>query len=127
MAEKEKNKPPISALVKGILFCIAMTVVLIILITCICYFGNISERLLGIMLFAASVISVFISSFFTARSIKHSGLIYGALNGLGYFAVIFTAAVCFSGKFSPSTQSITMLAGAILSGSLGGVLGVNKQ
>lgn len=122
----EKKKVNYMALVKGILFSLAFTFILIVVITCICYFGNISEKLLGLLLFAASAISVFLSSMFMAKSIKQKGLMYGALNGLGYFIVILTASICFSGKFAPSSQSITMLIGTVLSGALGGVMGVNK-
>lgn len=126
MAEKEKKKLQFTALFKGIAFSIAMTLILILVITCVCYWGNVSEKILGLMLFAASAVSVLFSSILMTKSIKHSGLIYGALNGLGYFIVIFVAAICFSGKFAPSAQSITMLAGAVLAGALGGVMGVNK-
>ena len=122
----EKKKLNYMALVKGILFSIALTLILILIITCICYWGNISEKVLGLMLFAASAVSVFFSSVLMARSIKRTGFIYGLLNGLGYFIVILVASICFSGKFSPSTQVFTMLAGTLLAGALGGVIGVNK-
>lgn len=122
----EKKKLNYMALVKGILFSIALTLILILIITCICYWGNISEKILGLMLFAASAVSVFFSSVLMMKSIKKSGFIYGLLNGLGYFIVILVASICFSGKFSPSAQVFTMLAGTLLAGALGGVLGVNK-
>lgn len=122
----EKKKLNYMALVKGILFSIALTLILILIITCICYWGNISEKVLGLMLFAASAVSVFFSSVLMTKSIKRAGFIYGLLNGLGYFIVILVASICFSGKFSPSAQVFTMLAGTLLAGALGGILGVNK-
>ncbi len=122
----EKKKIHYMSLVKGILFSIALTLVFILIITCICYWGNISEKVLGLLLFLASALSVFISSFFIAKSIKRAGFLYGLLNGLGYFLVILAASICFSGSFSPSSQIITMLIGTVLSGALGGVIGVNK-
>lgn len=122
----EKKKLNYLALVKGIFFSIVLTLVLIVIITGICYFGNISEKLLGLMLFLSSAISVFLSSIFMTRSVKHSGLIYGALNGLGYFLIILAASICFAGRFSPSTQCITMFIGSVLAGALGGIMGVNR-
>lgn len=122
----EKSSFNYKALIKGILFSLLTTILLIIVITLICYFGNISEKILGLMLFAASGISVFLSSIFLAKSVRKSGFIYGALNGLGYFLLILIASVCFSGKFSPSAQILTMLAATFFSGALGGVIGINN-
>ena len=122
----EKKKLNYIALLKGIIFSVFFSFVLILIITCICYWGNISEKLLGLMLFVTSALSVFMSSLFMTRKIERAGLIYGTLNGLGYFLVILVAAICFSGKFTPSTQSITMLIGSILSGALGGIIGINR-
>lgn len=122
----EKKKLNYIALLKGIIFSVFFSFVLILIITCICYWGNISEKLLGLMLFVTSALSVFMSSLFMTRKIERAGLIYGTLNGLGYFFVILVAAICFSGKFTPSTQSITMLIGSILSGALGGIIGINR-
>ena len=122
----EKKRLNYIALIKGILFSLILTLILILVVTLICYFGNISEKVLGLMLFAVSAVSVFLSSVFMAKSLKHSGLIYGVLNGLGYFLIILIASICFSGKFAPSIQSITMLIGSVLAGALGGVTGVNR-
>ncbi len=123
----EKSSLNYKALIKGILFSLLITVLLIVIITLICYFGNISEKVLGLMLFAASGISVFVSSLFLAKSVKKAGFIYGSLNGLGYFVLILAASICFSGKFSPSAQIFTMLAATFFSGALGGVIGINNQ
>jgi len=122
----EKKKLNYIALVKGLLSSILFTFILILAITCVCYWGNVSEKLLGLLLFAASSISVFLSSVLMARKLERAGLLYGSLNGLLYFLVILTAAICFSGKFTPSSQSITMLIGSVLSGALGGIIGINR-
>lgn len=122
----EKNKLKITALAKGILFSIILSLILILIITFVCYWGNISEKLLGFMLFLASGISVFISSLFMAKKMKHKGFIYGTLNGILYFILITLLSVCFSGNFSLSTHVLTTLLGTVLAGALGGVIGVNR-
>ena len=122
----KKNSLKVKPLAKGIVFSIVITFILILIVTCICYWGNVSEKGLGVMLFFVSVLSVFISSMFLGRGVKEKGLIYGVLNGLGYFVVILVSSVCFSGKFNPSAQSVSMLMGSIFSGALGGIIGVNK-
>ena len=123
----ETKKSSFIALAKGILFSVIFTLILILIITAVCYFGNISEKILSLMIFIASAFSVFFSSLLVLKSIRHAGLIYGGLNGLGYFIIILAASICVSGKFVPSAQSITMLIGTVLSGALGGVIGVNKS
>ena len=122
----KKHNLNLKALSKGIVFSIVITFILILIVTCICYWGNISEKVLGMMLFGVSVLSVFISSIMLGRGVKEKGLIYGILNGLGYFLVILVAAVCFSGKFNPSAQSVSMLMGSVFAGALGAIIRVNK-
>ena len=122
----EKKKLNYITLLKGIIFSMIFSFILILIITCVCYWGNISEKLLGLMLFITSSFSVFMSSFFMTKKLERAGLIYGTLNGLGYFTVILVAAICFSGKFTPSTQSITMLIGSVFAGALGGIIGINR-
>ena len=122
----KKNSLKIKSLAKGIIFSIIITFILILIVTCICYWGNVSEKVLGVMLFGISCVSVFLSSILLGKSVKEKGLVYGILNGFGYFIVILASAVCFSGKFNPSAQSISMLMGSVFSGALGGIIGVNK-
>ncbi len=122
----KKYNLKVKALAKGIVFSIIITFILILIVTCVCYWGNVSEKVLGVILFGISSVSVFVSSVLLGKGVKEKGLIYGILNGLGYFIVILVAAVCFSGKFNPSAQSISMLMGAVFSGALGGIIGVNK-
>ena len=84
----KKHNLNLKALSKGIVFSVVITFILILIVTCICYWGNISEKVLGMMLFGVSVLSVFISSIMLGKGVKEKGLIYGILNGLGYFLVI---------------------------------------
>lgn len=122
----EKKRLNYIALAKGILMSVIFSFLLLLVITCICYWGNISEKVLGLLLFAVSAVSVFSSSVLIARKLEKRGLLFGILNGLAYFIAVLTAAICFSGKFAPSSQSITMLIGSVLSGALGGIVGINR-
>lgn len=122
----KNNKLKFKPLIKGIVFSVILTFIFILIVTCICYWGNVSEKILGVILFLVSVMSVFISSIILGRGLKEKGLMYGALNGFGYFLVILSIAILVSGRFSPSIQSISMLMGSVFSGALGGIIGVNK-
>ncbi len=123
MAENKKLR--IKPILKAVIGSMLLTFIFILIITAVCYFGNVSEKLLGFLIFAASAVSVFLSCLFMAKGVKEKGFLYGLLSGLGYFIIIFVASVCSSGQLTPSTQSVTMLAGALLAGALGGIIGVN--
>lgn len=123
MAENKKLK--VRPILKSVAGALLMTFIFILIITAVCYFGNVSEKLLGFLIFSASAVSVFLSSLFMAKGIREKGFLYGLLTGLGYFIIIFVASVCTSGTFTPSVQCITMLFGSILTGALGGIIGVN--
>lgn len=127
MSEVKKAKNGALSLCFGVAISVIITIALIFAIACICYFADVSERMIGIMLFSASAISVFLGGMLVSAKQKRAGLFFGAVTGLAYFAVIFAASVCISGVFSPSAQSITMLFGSLFSGALGGVVGVNRR
>lgn len=124
MAENKKLK--IKPVLKAVFASLLLTFLFILIIAAVCRFGNVSEKMLGFLIFAASAVSVFLSCLLMTRGVSEKGFLYGLLSGLGYFIIIFVASVCTTGKFSPSMQSITMLFGALAAGMLGGIVGVNK-
>ncbi len=120
----ETKKLKVKPILKAVALSLLLTFLFILIITAACYFGNISDKLLGFLIFAASAVSVFLSCLFMAKGVKQRGFLYGLTAGFGYFLVIFVASVATSGTFVPSAQSITILVGAMLSGALGGIAGV---
>ena len=71
------------------------------------------------------MVSILISSMLLLRKIKEKGLLYGALFGLIYFVIIYLVNVLsFNGFFVSNTLGI-YFGICMLSGVIGGIIGVN--
>ena len=123
----EERKINVKGILKGILFSAIATVICMVILTLICYFGDISDKLLGILVFAAAVLCVFLGALLVAGNAQKSGLAHGALLGIGYFLIIFIISLILQRKVVYSTHLVTMLVGTVAGGMLGGILGVHTK
>lgn len=88
-------------------------------------YTNMNDRHLESFVLAAITISVLVGSTLLSRKIKEKGMILGALFGALYCIIIYLFnVIAFSGFFFTNTLAI-YLAICVLSGIIGGVIGVN--
>lgn len=112
---------------KGMLFSLVLTFVFILIIAAVCYFANISDRLLSVLVFAATGLSVFFGAVLVARSANSSGLLNGAVMGIGYILVMLMSSAVSQKGFVFNSQIVTMLICVLACGMLGGILGINAK
>lgn len=105
--------------------CAALAVSLIILAICAAVLVNFDAdpSLILTLSIAAQGLGSFAGALIGAKIMKHSGLIIGAVTGAVLF-MIFTLAGMITGA-AVSIISLIRLAVLIISGALGGVVGVN--
>lgn len=125
MAEGEKLR--YSGILKGVLASFLATLVCMLILTAVCYFGNISDALLGVLVFLASVACVLLGGVLVSKSAGKSGLLHGLLLGAGYFLVILLLSWLFRKGIQMDMHLLTLLFGSLCGGMLGGVLGVNAK
>lgn len=113
------------SILKGTVFSLMLTIILVIIIAIISYFFNISDKLLSALLFLTSIISVFFGAIFVSKTTGQKGLVHGLFLALGYFLVLFCASAITKKQFDISMGLFTMFLADIASGLLGGILGVN--
>ncbi|MDY3928344.1 MAG: TIGR04086 family membrane protein [Clostridia bacterium] len=123
----DDKKLNIRGILKGVLIALAITVVFVIIIALICYFADISDGVIAIMLYVVGAVSVFTSSLFLAKSITTKGMLHGLILGLGYFMVIFILSAVFKKQVTANTKLFVSLISALASGMLGGIMGVNTN
>ena len=114
-------------IIKGIVFSIIATIILVVIIALISYFADISDGIISILLFAASVLSVLTGSILMTRTTGEKGLAHGALIGVGYFIIILIASIVVKREFDFNGNIITMLIANTAGGMLGGILGINSN
>ena len=125
MAEERKLNG--KGILKGIIFSILVTAVCMVALALVCYFGNISDKLLGILIFIATILSIFAGALFVSRNAQKAGLIHGGLLGLGYFLVVLAAGMILQKGLVWDMRLVTMLLGDVAAGMLGGILGINGK
>lgn len=88
-------------------------------------YTNINDRHLDSFVLGSVMISVLIGSMLLVKKLKRKGLLYGAVFGIIYFLIVYiTNMLAFSGFFVSSTLGI-YFAICLLSGIVGGIIGVN--
>lgn len=113
--------------IKGIIFSVITTIILVIFIALISFFIDISDRIISILLFIASVLSVLTGAVLMGRITHENGLAHGALIGVGYFIIILIASIIVKREFDFNGNLITLLIGNTAGGMLGGILGINSK
>ena len=112
---------------KGILFSLAATIVLVLAVAVVCYFADVSDTVISFLLFLTSVLSVFLGGLFVAKNISQKGLLHGAALAIGYFIVMLCASMLMKKEFYISLHMIFILFGVIGAGMLGGIFGINSK
>lgn len=122
--ESELKKNTVRIL-KGSAFAIIFSLILLLAFALLLTYTELSEETIVPVVITVVGISILVGSMVSTRKIKKNGLINGGLVGLIYVIILYLASsLCLVG-FSISMQSFILLAVAMLTGMIGGVIGVN--
>lgn len=124
---QEKSSNLLKALTIGT-FMGAFTCVILMAILAIIFvkMRNIPQGIIIPLASMCSGIGSFCSGYIATRILKANGLIYGMLSGLLLFLIILISGVALSGENLTLLTLIKFFL-MIISGGIGGVLGVNKR
>lgn len=123
--EVNKNNSNFIKILKGSVFSIILSLIMIFIFCLVLAYTNIRENTIAPVVITITAISIFIGSIISTRNINKNGLVNGGAVGLIYILFIyFLSSTIFSG-FYFSTKSLIMIFFAILAGMIGGILGIN--
>jgi len=90
-------------------------------------YTNINDTMMPILVYTSVGVGVFAGSAMLGRKVKEKGYLYGALFGCIFFSIIYIfTVVSFKGFFANATAGIYLLT-SLVSGAIGGILGVNMS
>ena len=130
--ERIKELPPEGAkfnlikIIKGSGFSILITIILLLIYSCLLTYTNLHENTMPTVIIIISALSILVGSFFSSLHIKKNGIINGALVGLVYIVVIYLLSSMISGNFGFTTLSLIITVSSIAAGAIGGIIGVNR-
>lgn len=111
--------------IKGSIISFLISVILLFIFASLLVYTSLQETTIKPVVIIISIVSILIGSSLSSIKIKKNGIINGALVGLIYILTLYIlSSISFIG-FNLSTYSIIMIIGAILSGMIGGIIGVN--
>lgn len=122
---QEKNN--IKIIAKGSLVSIIITIVALIIFAIILSSTGVPENAIPTVIIIITAVSILIGSSLSMTKIKKNGIVNGALIGLIYIIFIYLLSSIVEKDFSMNLYSIIMIAGSILAGAIGGIIGINKR
>ena len=123
---KEKNSNIIKV-IKGSIIAIIITLLALTIYAAILSYTNVAETTMVPVILTITGISILIGSSISSVSIKKKGIVNGALVGLIYILCIYVLSSIFSVGFSFNINSIIMLLIGVVTGMIGGIIGVNLK
>ena len=123
--EESEVKKNIIRIIKGSVFAIILSIVFLLIYALVLTYTDISESTIIPVVTVIVGISILIGSMVSVRKIRKNGLLNGGIVGLIYvIALYITSSMCLVG-FSLTLNSLIVLIVGILTGMIGGIIGVN--
>ena len=121
-----KDKSSIK-IIKGTVISIILSLILLTIYAALLSYTSISESTMVPVIITITGISILIGSSISSMHIKKQGMLNGALVGLIYMLTIYILSSIFLSSFEININSIIMIAVGIVTGMIGGVIGVNMK
>lgn len=126
VTEESELKKNTIRIIKGSSFAIVISLVLLLIFALLLTYTELSENTMVPVVTTIVGISILVGSMASTRKIKKNGLLNGGLVGLIYTIILYLASSgCLGLGFSLTMYSFVMLAVSIITGMIGGIIGVN--
>ena len=122
---KEKSNSNIIKIIKGSAIAIVLSLVFLTIYAAILSFTSISETTMVPVVLVLTGISILIGSSMSSISIKKQGILNGGLVGLIYVLFLYIVSSIVGVGFELNMNAIIMLVVGVITGMIGGVIGVN--
>ena len=110
---------------KSIIISFGITIISLFIFSIILTFTNVPENIMNPVIIIISMISVLVGSSFYTIKLKKNGIINGMSVGLLYIILLYILSSIIYGSFNLNIGSILMIGLSLLSGMIGGIIGVN--
>lgn len=111
----------------GIVISIVLTLVLLFVFSIILAYTNTSEATIVPVIIGITGISILSGSSIATSKIKKKGIVNGMIIGGVYIFILYLISSILSAQFSLNMYSLTMMVIGIVSGAIGGIVGVNLK
>ena len=113
--------------IKGSIIAIILSLILLTVYAILLSYTTISEGTMVPVIITITGISILIGSSISSMHIKKKGMLNGALVGLIYMLTLYILSSILLSSFELNMKSIIMILVGIVTGMIGGVIGVNMK
>lgn len=114
-------------MLKTVLVSYGLSIILLFLASLIATFQAFSDQAISITANIVTSIGVFFCGFMSGRHFSSKGLVFGAICGIIYSALLCLAGNLFSQSMSFGSSAITALIIGLICGAVGGIVGINTR
>lgn len=122
--EKIKYKNLIQILIGSLVSCI-FSLIFFFIFALVLSNTDVKESAIPTVTIIISIISILIGSTISSKKLKRNGILNGACIGIIYISTLYILSSCLLVGFKINIYSVLMIIGATISGSIGGIFGVN--
>jgi putative membrane protein (TIGR04086 family) len=117
----------IVTIIKGIVFSYIITIPLFLIFAFILTYSNYPEKYVSPVVVIVTIASILLAGAFATRRMKSKGWLNGGVVGFLYMFILYLLSSVIFKNFSIDNRIISMGIVGILSGSIGGIIGINLK
>ena len=125
ISEESETKKNIIRIIKGSIFSIILSLVLLLIFAVLLTYTEISESTIAPVVTIIVGVSILLGSTISTIKIKKNGILNGGLVGLIYTTILYIVSSIVLTNFSFNINSLIMIATSVIAGMIGGIIGVN--
>ncbi len=122
---KEVNYP--ITLLKGVVLSFSATLVLIVLMSIILTYSNLSEGVIPVINSIIMILSIALGSIYMSLKVNKKGWLNGAVVGLLYIIILIIIGSIFIDTFKLDSFILLRSVISIITGIVGGMIGINLR
>ena len=127
ITEESELKKILVGIIKGSIFSIIISAILLLIFAVLLSYTNLSENTMLPVTLVVTGVSILIGSMISTRKIRKNGILNGGMVGIIYIIALYLISSLFLAGFYLTFKSFIMLIIGIITGMIGGIIGVNTN
>lgn len=128
IVEKESSfKGGFGGIIINVVMCFAFTLLSLLIFAVIITYTDFPGKMVSPIVILLTVLSILLAGFLTAKRKNSKGWLIGAATGLVYMIILYIIGALIYNNVGFGANTLAMFALGVLSGSFGGILGINLK
>lgn len=123
--KKQNSSSYFIDVIRGTIIGLMLTILLILIFTITLTYTKLSEELIPLINSVIMILGITSGAIFTSRKLERKGWLSGGLIGILYFIIIFFISALFVKNFVMDKYLLIKGLLAIITGCIGGMIGIN--